>query len=186
MGHTQLQNVVKSGGDAARRSGSGFAQTQKLALAADAGIFVHGQITDVQLIDDGIVERCAPMGISIRIPPFGVGGGKIDNHGPLAVNPSGSGVGIAGFGGVVSDPNGEGIIDAVQISLLQRFPCATGSALHRHRFQQVVRSGRTATVEIHNCLIGSGCPEAKRGLFRRPARAKIMAAVGVGGLKFRR
>ena len=179
MGDPQGPDVIQARGSAVGEGGSGFRQTQELPLMADVGAMVDGQIPQVQFIDDRIGNGLPPVGISVILPPGGVGGGKIQDHGPAAVDTGGSGVGIAGLPAVYQ----VGIVHPVPISREGDAPGAPDIRLHGKFLQKVVRPGVAAAVQAYVNPGGSGRPESKAGFLPGPGGSQVGTGIGIGLLK---
>ena len=63
VGDTQCLDVIQACGNTLGGGGTGFNQAQELALMGDAGVFIHAQVTDMKLIDDGFGDGIIVMGI---------------------------------------------------------------------------------------------------------------------------
>ena len=76
MGDAQRLDVVKAGGVAAPGLCAGFGETQKLALVRNMGAGVGGQVTDVQLVKNGVGDGLTGVGVCIGVPLRGIDGSQ--------------------------------------------------------------------------------------------------------------
>ena len=183
MGDAQLFDVVQACGDAGGGFGSRLHHAQEFALVLDTGAFVHGKVPDMKLIDDGICESNSGVGVAVPLPAGRIGGGQVNDHGPLAVDTGGSGIGVAGFGGIAIHGNGKGIINAMKVAFLFSNPGALFSGSHGDLFDQVVSIRITAFIQVQGDLLGGGCPKTEAGAVFRPDSTQIGAMIGIGGFK---
>ena len=185
VGDAQRLDVVKAGGMAAPGLCAGFGQTQKLALVLNMGAGVGGQVTDVQLVENGVGDRLPGVGVCVGIPLRGIDGCHVQNHRPAAVNAGGSGVGVADLPGLTVHGDEVGVVNAVQVSESFRRPGAADVRLHPKLGKKIVGTRVAAAVQADGNRLSGGRPQAKSGLFRRPERAQT-AGIGVFFFKFLR
>ena len=185
MGDAQALDVVQARGNAGGGLCAGFSHTQELSLVVDAGAFIDGQVTDVNLVDHGVGESDAGIGIGVMVPAFGIGGLQIQDHGALAVDAGGDGVGIAGLVPPAFQENGIGVITAVQIAVADGCPGTLDVTGHGDLFQQIISSGGAGLIEVQDDFLGGRSPNAESGLLRGPDGAQIGTGIGISGFKFR-
>ena len=184
MGDTHGLDVIQTGAHALGSAGSLLDDTQELALVGDTGILVHTQVADMELVDDGIGDMTARVGVTILIPAGGVGGAQVDDHGALAVDAGGAGIGVAGLPDALLQLHGKGVVGAVQVAGHFGSPGARHGGLHFDLVDAILHAGSAGAVEVDFHGFCSGCPEPEGGLLLRPASAEIRPGVGVLSLKF--
>ena len=97
MGHTQIFDVVQTGGNTFRIDSVRFCQSKKFSFVGDAGVFIHAQIPDMKFINNSISDIKIGMRIGVRLPVFRIRRIQVDYHSTVPVNTGGSGIGITGF-----------------------------------------------------------------------------------------
>ena len=171
MGDPQSFDVIQTRGGAVGECGPGFRQAQEFALMADVGAVVEGQVPQMQLVDDRVRNGLAPVGIGVGVPAVRVGGGKVQDHGPAAVDAGGSGVGIAGLPAV----HQVGIIHPVPVPGKDYTPGALNIPLHGQLLQQVIPQRITAAIQANTNPGGGGSPEPQAGFLPGPGGPQVAA-----------
>ena len=178
----QFLHVVNAGGDvSAGNGGATLGEGQVLTLVVHAGGLVDGEVTDMQLPDDGIgVVFLGDVGVVL--PTLGVGGIQVDDHGTVTVDAGGTGIGIAGLCDFAHDIDGVGVVDAVQIALDVGEPGAVGVSGHGVGVDLVAADA--CIVQSQDNLGSGGSPHAEKGALCAPGCAQVVAVVGVSGFEF--
>ena len=179
--NTQVNHVVHTGGDVgAGNGGAQLGEGQVLTLVHHAGGLVDGEVTDVQLPDDG-VGVVALGHVGIVGPALGVGGIQIHDHAPVAVDTGGTGIGVNCFHSLALAGDGVGVVDAVQVAFHGDNPGAVHILGHLILTQlfTVVAGG----VEVHQNLGSGGSPDTEGGGLCSPVGAQVVACVGELSLK---
>ena len=133
----------------------------------------------MELINHGLSENAGGIGIPVIFPALGVGGGKVDDHGPLAVDTGGPGIGVAGFGDPAFHVHQEGVIGAVEVSGFFGNPGTVLGGIEGQDLQKIVCIRVTAVVQLDPGSLCSGGPESEIGFIFGPYRTQIGAGIGV-------
>ena len=183
VGDAQLLHVVQAGGNPAGGFGAGLGQAQELARVLDAGIRVYRQIPDVQLIDNGVIDALARVGVGVALPALRVGAVQVDDHGPDAVDAGGPGVGVAGLRRHAVDHRGVGVVHPVEIAALGGHPGAVGVPGHLDLLRFVVLIALAGGVQVQRDRFRGGRPHPEGGGVLGPHRPQVVPGVGVFLLK---
>ena len=179
VGDAQVLQVVDTGGNALCGGGAFLREGQILAPVgfADAGGVVNGEVTDMELIEDGVGIIFDGVGVSVVLPALGVGGIQVDDHAPLAVDAGGPGVRIHGFHRFTIHGDGIGVVGAVQIAVDGNDPGAVLTGGHGNSFDQVIGALGAGGVQIHADSLGGGSPDPEGGAVLGPEGAQL-AVIG--------
>ena len=146
---------------------------QVLALVL-RGCDLVGEVTDVDLPDDGLGVGVNGILQGIGVPALGVGFGKIYHHGAVAVQSRGLAVGIGGGLGAHGGGDGVGVVGAVTAGLGVApdtlLPAGHGDILDE-------RLGVTVGVEIQTHFRSGGRPDLEGSLIPVYGRAEVGAVV---------
>ena len=181
MSHAQIVQIVDAGGGAVGSRGAGLGEGQVLAAfrRTDAGAVVNGEVTDVQLVDDGIGIRGQGVGVGVRSPASRIGGIQIDDHAAVAVDTGGAGIGVNCFHFFVTEGDGIGVVGAVQVAINSHIPDALLALGHGNGVLQVIGASGAGLIQLHGNFGSSGCPDLEGGAVAGPGRAQIVAVVGI-------
>ena len=145
---------------------------------------MHGQIPDMEFIDEIIGDVLTGVGIRVLLPAFGIGAAQIQNHGPVAVDAGGAGVGVAGLADLAVHHHQIGIVDPVPVAGNFGHPGAPDVGLHRNLLEQIVSVDIAAAVKVDGDLLGGRRPEPEAGLLSSPDSAQIGTGVSIFFFKF--
>ena len=186
VGDAQILDVVQPRGDAVRIGGAGLEQAQELAGLGDAGAGIGAQVPDMELVDDRIGDLAGGVGDLVILPAHGVCRIQIEDHGPLAVDAGGPGVGITGLPDFTIDLNTVGIVGAVQIALNHCNPGTIDICSHGNGAQHDIQAGLSAVVVEHDSnSVSRWSPDTEGGLLRGPGGTQIIARIGILILEIR-
>ena len=173
VGDAQLLQVVHAHGHAVLVDKPLLGEGQVLALVLRRTDQV-GEVTDVNLPDDGLGVGIDGVLQGIGIPALGVGLREIHHHGAVAVQTRGLAVGVGGGLGTDGGGDGVGVVGAVTAGLGVApdtlLPAGHGNALDEG-------IGVTVGVEIQLDLGGGGSPDLEGGLIPADNRAQVGAVV---------
>ena len=185
VGDAQILDVVQTRGDAVRIGGAGLEQAQELAGLGDAGAGIGAQVPDMELVDDRIGDLAGGVGDFVILPAHGVRGIQIEDHGPLAVDAGGPGVGIAGLPNFALNLHAVGVVGAVQIALHGGHPGAVDIRHHGKALDQIVGTLGAGLIEVDPNCVSRGSPDLEGGLLRGPGGTQIVACIGILVLEIR-
>ena len=180
MGNAQGLDVVQAGGLTGGICGALLNEAQELARLGDAGAGIGTQVPDMELIDHRIGDVAGQVGRRILGPIHGVRGAKVEDHGPLAVDAGGPGVGVAGLHDCVAVGHCIGIVGAVQVPLHGGHPGAVCVGSHGNGIKHGIQSSLPAVfIQVNGNSVGSGSPDPEGGLLGGPGGTQIVVFVGV-------
>ncbi len=143
---------------------------------------MHGKIPDVQLVEHRVRNAPSPERGAILRPACRIGFPQIDHHGPLTVDPQGTGVGVAGLPCLTVHVYPISVEQTLEVSHPPPGPGAVTFWVELLPGQRL--AALPLPVKQHCYLLGGGCPDPEGGLVFRPEGTQVVAWVGVGGFKF--
>ena len=184
VGDAQLVQVVDTGGHTVGGGGAFLGEGQVLAAVGlgDTGAVIDGEVTDVELVDDGIGLRGDGVGVLVISPALGVGGIQVHDHAALAVDAGGTGVGVNRLNGLAVHGDCVGIVDVLQVALNGHGPDALVATGHGIGAQVGGASLGIAAggVQLHADSLSGGSPDIEGGGGNRVGCAQGVVDGGVG------
>ena len=182
VGNAQCIQIVNAGDSAVGGSGSMLGEGQILASVGfgNTGGIIDGEVTHVQLVDDGIGVGGAGIGVGVLVPTGGVGGCQVKDHTALAVDAGGAGIGVNRLGGLTANGNFIGVIDILEVTPHHHGPSAICTLFHDicaqcgGAFLVIAAGGIQFQVDGRS----SRCPNNKIGACIGIAATQIGAGVG--------
>ena len=176
--------MIQAGGDAGLGGGAGFDESKVLAFVLDPGGPVHGQVTDVEFVEEGIGDSQVGIGVPVGFPALGVGGSHIDDHCTEAVDTGGFGIGVTGFHTAAVPVYQIGIVNTVYITKNFCQPGAIYTALHGNGGNQIFGAFGSGAIEIDSGGFRGGGPKTEGCFFLGPGGTQVIALVGELCFKF--
>ena len=173
MGDAQALQIVDAYALAVFVHQARFREGQVLAgiFGALDGI---GEVTDMDLPDDGFVIMVDGVFQRIGVPAFGIRQAQVHHHASVAVDAGGSGIGVHRLLGAHGGGDGIGIVGAVTAGRGMA-PDALLAAGHLDLLIGIHAVAGGEEVQDH---VGSGrCPDLKCGAVARDHRAKVGALI---------
>jgi hypothetical protein len=99
MGNAKFEDMIEACGSAGGKGSAPLAKTEILTFIRDTGAGMHGQIADMDFVDDLIGHGRVAVDTAVITPPFGIGRSHIQDHGPMSVDAHCLGIGVTAKGG---------------------------------------------------------------------------------------
>jgi hypothetical protein len=133
----------------------------------------------MKLIDDGICDGFAGMGISVVFPSGRICRGQIENHASLAIDTGGPGIGVTGFADMSVHKYTVSIVYAIQIAYPFGYPGSLYVCTHTDLTNQIICIRISAAVEIYKGFFRGRGPKTENSFIGKPGCAKVTAGIGI-------
>ena len=184
VGDAQIPEMRDAGGLTGLQLRVCFRESQELPSVMDPGGCQGGQIPDMELTDYIIGIIAGDNRCPVLLPAMGVRAFQIADHGPIAVDTGGDGVGIASFHDGSVHIYQIGIVDAVQVAAGRGDPGAILVGGHGQPVNQILLPLGSGTIKADFHVLSRGRPQPKKGALPAPSGAQILPFVGIFIFKF--